>query len=427
MLTVYKILVNIAYAILLPYFRSKRSKAPIEWSDRMVLESAGRPDADPIYASRGSGRDGFCHFHASSVGEVRVLRRLIDAVKKIRPDIRYSVSTYTRAGHNLAGELFDDAASVFYFPLDCHFPLRRFFKSYRPHGIVIVETEIWPYFLDYCRKHDFPLVQANGRISAGSTKWYRLLRPTLRRLFSGYRAFLMQTDADRDRIIKIGADPDRVRALGNIKYDIDPTVDIEKQRADIRIRLGLPDGTCLLIAASTRPGEEDILCRALRGVSAFPDGMTAMIAPRHLDRLDEVKHVLSKHGHSFALYSDLEDGVPPPTGVILMDRIGLLAELFYGADLAFVGGTLAELGGHNIMEPVLAGVPVLFGPSVYNVQQASEEIIDRNLGRLVHDAGEMADCINGYLRAEIRFDTIEAGASSVAEESAGIIVRELGL
>ncbi len=416
MLIVYKMLVNVAYALLRPYFALKRKKAPIEWTDRMALKPSGCAKSDEV-----------CHFHASSVGEVRVLRRLIDAVKRIRPDIRYCVSTYTRAGRNLADELFDDAVTIFYFPLDCYIPLRRFFRSYRPRGIIIVETEIWPYYLDYCRKYGLPLVQANGRLSASSAGRYRLFRRSLRRLFSGYRSFLMQTDSDRERVIDIGADAGRVRVLGNIKYDLDSSVDMEKKRAEVRSVLGLPNNTRFFIGASTRPGEEEILCRALRDVPAFPTKKTALIAPRHLDRLDEVRDILSKNGFVFTAYSELESGQSPPTPVILMDRIGFLADLFYGADLAFVGGTLADIGGHNVMEPVLAGVPVLFGPSVYNVKDASEEIIDRRLGMMVHDAGEMADCINRYLKEELRFSKIETATSSIADETAAIIVREFGL
>jgi 3-deoxy-D-manno-octulosonic-acid transferase len=422
-LIIYKILVNIAYVVLRPYFGSKRRRAPVEWNDRMALNfprcSEITSDSTPAY--------GLCHFHASSVGELRVLRRLIDAVKRIRPAFDYCVSTYTRAGHDLALELFADAVSVFYFPLDCFFPLRRFFRTYRPRGVVIVETEIWPYYLDYCRKYNLPLVQANGRLSTGSARRYRLFRGTLRRLFAGYRVFLMQTGADAERMIDIGADADRVRVPGNIKHDVDSTIDLESKRAEVRAQLGLPDDTYLFIAASTRPGEEATICRALADVTAFPDGMTVLLAPRHLNRLDEVMTVLSERGFTFTLYSELEEGRPPPTAVILMDRIGALAELFYAADLAFVGGTLADIGGHNVMEPVLTGVPVLFGTSIYNVKEAAEKIIDGKLGMMIHDAVEMADCVNKVVDRELQFHRVESRAPSVADETARIIVQELGL
>ncbi len=423
MLTVYKILVDLAYLILRPYFALKRSRAPIEWTHRLALDPTAYPDCRSGAEANGP-RTHLCHFHASSVGEVRVLQRLIDAVKATKPDIPYCISTYTRTGYRLARELFGDAEAIFYFPLDCRLPMKRFFRLFRPRGIVIVETEIWPCFLDFCRTYKLPLVLANGRLSTGSTRWYRMFRRSLRRLFNGYRAFLMQTEADQKRMIEIGADPARMQVLGNIKHDVVDSIDFEKKRDEVRSRLGLSENRLLLICASTRPGEEEIICQALKQVSAFPESMTVLLAPRHLDRLDEVKQVLARHDYPYIVFSELESSAP---AVILMDRIGFLMELFYGADLAFVGGTLVDLGGHNIMEPVLAGVPVLFGPSVDNIRDASRKIINGRLGMMIHDADEFADVVNKYARGDLRFDKVEAAASSVAQETAEIIIRELEL
>lgn len=426
MLTLYKFLTNAAYVLLQPYLAVKKSKATDEWRQRLARDVDVFPEKQSTDSQYGD-MTGPCLFHASSVGEVRVLERLIDAIKKIKPDMPYCVSTYTRTGNKLARELFGDAESVFYFPLDCQAPLKRFFMEYCPHGVVIVETEIWPYFLDYCRRFDVPVIHANGRLSPGSVRWYRLFRGSLRRLFRIYRAFLVQTHADKERMIAIGADPKKVRVLGNIKHDLDENIDIEAKRAEVRHRLGLDDNTFFFIAASTRPGEEEIICRALHAIRKFPGRMTVMIAPRHLDRLDEVQKILTDNDCSFTLYSQLKPGAPSPTPVILMDKIGLLAELFFGADLAFVGGTLADLGGHNVMEPVLAGVPTLFGPSIDNVRDAAERIVDENLGEMIHDSGELAAAVNAYSEGQSSYGRIKPGEISVAEETARVIIREFKL
>ena len=182
-----------------------------------------------------------------------------------------------------------------------------------------------------------------------------------------------------------------------------------------------------MVAASTRPGEEAALCAALKTVKAFPQRLQVLLAPRHLERLDEVKEILQGSGMAYTLYSRINAGEPVQTPVILMDSIGLLAGLFYGADLAFVGGTLADLGGHNIMEPVLAGVPALFGPSVYNVKDAAEVVIEKKQGVMVNNPEELAAVINRYIDGGLHFRMGETRGPSVAEQTAEIIIRELGL
>jgi 3-deoxy-D-manno-octulosonic-acid transferase len=426
MLTLYKFLTGAAYVLLQPYLALRKSKAPDEWRQRLVRDVEALPEPPATDMPYGD-MTGPCLFHASSVGEVRVLERLIDAMKKIIPDMPYCVSTYTRTGNRLARELFDDAEAVFYFPLDCHAPLKRFFNEYRPRGVVIVETEIWPYFLDFCLRNEIPVVHANGRLSPGSVRWYRLFRGSLRRLFQVYRAFLVQTHADKERMIAIGADPKKIRVLGNIKHDLDESIDIEAKRTEVRGRLGLDESKFFFVAASTRPGEEEIICRALRSVPGFPERVTAMIAPRHLDRLEEVQNILTENDCPFTPYSRLKPGEPSPTPVILMDKIGLLADLFFGADLAFVGGTLADLGGHNVMEPVLAGVPTLFGPSISNVRDAAERIIDENLGGMIHNGDELAAAIESCVAGKKTYGRIKPGEFSVAEETARVIIREFKL
>jgi 3-deoxy-D-manno-octulosonic-acid transferase len=426
MLIVYKILVNLLYFVLWPYSIYKRKKTRAEWNQRCAISpeeyllALPAPDSD-------QPKGGFCHFHASSMGEVRVLERLVSAVKSIRPDLRYCVSTYTRTGQELARDIFPDAESVFYFPLDSYFPLRRFFSRFRPVGIVMVETEIWPYFLDFCRRRNISLVLGNGRLSTKSTKRYKKFRGPLSSLLKVYRRLIMQTDIDRERMIAIGADSDRVMVLGNIKHDRKANIDISGKRTDVRHRFDLLKTQPLLVGASTRPGEEEVICHALQEISAFPAGMKLLLAPRHLERLDEVAKILNEAGFAYTLYSEIEAGRTPSVPVILMDKMGLLADIFYGADLAFVGGTLVDLGGHNIMEPVLAGVPVLFGPSVFNIADAADSIIRENQGMMVHDAAELSDAIRKFVDGHLSFQSVGRSGPSVAEQTAEIIARELGL
>jgi 3-deoxy-D-manno-octulosonic-acid transferase len=414
MLSLYKLVVNLAYIVLWPYLAIKRMTDPEEWNHRRVLIPARE-------------KTRCCLFHASSVGEVKVLQRLVAAVRTHKPDMPYCVSTYTQAGYALAKQTFTDAADILYFPIDCGPVLRRFFKHRDFSAVVIVETEIWPYFLDHCRRHDIPVILANGRLSARSARRYRFFRSGLKTPLAVYRKFIMQTKIDSDRIIAIGADPDKTLALGNIKNDRNTDIDPQAKRHEVRHRLGIGDDQTFFIAASTRPGEEETLCLSLKSVTAFPGAMKSLLAPRHLDRLDDVRHILTSSEIDFVAYSEATTESMKKASVILMDKIGLLAELFYGADLAFVGGTLADLGGHNVMEPVLAGVPVLFGPSIYNVRDAAQTIIDNHHGRLINNADELAAAISDVISGKTTYTPMAMPESSVAEQTADIIIRELEL
>ncbi len=417
-MTLYKIVVNLLYLLVWPYVAFKRAGAPREWNQRC----ARNPQE---YLATASDR---CLWgHASSVGEVQVLRKLFAALQTDRPELEFCISTYTRTGQALAQKLFPEAKAVFFFPLDAYFTWRRLFGVFHPRGVVMVETEVWPYFLQFCLNHDVPIVLANGRVSEKSYKRYRLVRRSLALVLRAYKRYLMQTPDDAARIIGMGAEVDRVVVAGNIKHDAVAAGELKPSRIDIRRRLRVGDATLLFVAASTRPGEEEIILQALDRVAGFPDKVCCLLAPRHLERLDEVKAILEQHHLEYELYSAVEAGDGRKTPIILMDKMGVLAGLFYGADLAFVGGTLADVGGHNVMEPVVAGVPVLFGPSLANVRQAADDILARNMGMMVTDAASVAEAINRFASGRLRFRTYSGNGSTVAADSAAVIIREMGL
>jgi len=419
MLTVYKILTNIVYLIGWPYLAYQRLKKRKVWQERGAFCPEKYLPQD--------GMSEIIWGHASSVGEVRVLSRLFAALRQTRPDLKFCISAYTTTGHDLACELFPDAVSVFYFPLDSYFPLKRFFGHFHPRAVIMVETEIWPYFLDSCRRNHTPLVLANGRLSEKSSHRYRPFRRWLAPLLNNYRKLAMQTNSDAERMIAIGALADRVVVTGNIKHDFDAVANPNLKRSEIRQNLGVPKEKLLLIAGSTRPGEEETICQSLKESSVHSNKLTLLLAPRHLERLEEVKEILNRYEFPYVLHSELETGQTKTAPVILMDRMGLLADLFYGADLAFVGGTLADLGGHNLMEPVAAGVPVLFGPSLENVRDAASQILQHKQGLMVHDAKELSSAIDQFAQGRLTFHRSYSNNSAAAEKTAEIIIEELSL
>ncbi len=408
-----------------PYFAIKTGTSE-EWRQRRAITPEKYLPTD-TYQDEEITKKILLWLHASSVGEIKVLERLIMALKKTDNKFEYCVSTYTRTGQELARTVFSDARAVFYFPLDCYFPLRRLFNKFKPDGIVIVETEIWPYFLSFCRIKDIPIILANGRLSEKSQRRYRIFKIALKGLFSIYRKFVVQTDTDAKRMEAIGANPDKIIIGGNIKHDSNNIDEQGNSRKTVRGKLDIDNDATFFIAASTRTGEEEQICKALKQIKRFPRNVKTLIAPRHLERISEVKDILNSFDYSFILYSELNERKQAPDEIILMDRMGVLADLFYGANIAFVGGTLADIGGHNIMEPVLAGTPVLFGPSLNNVRDASEQILANNWGAMIRNGENLTEMLEQFVNGNLKFEKYAANNKSVADMTAEIIVREFGL
>lgn len=432
MLTLYKTIVDFAYFLLWPILWVKTRQKREIWSQRRCLN----PEAWlPGYNLKNKdGQPGpLIWAHASSMGEVRVLKRLMDTLLATKPSLRFCISTYTGTGQKLAEEIFQKAEAIFYFPLDSSLPVKRFFNRFQPDGIVTVETEIWPVFLSNCGRLKIPVIMTNGRISEKSFKRYRWFRKSLTRLFMVYGRFVMQSEDDARRIIDIGADRGKVIVAGNIKHDIFSASDNGKRRHKERSKLAIAPDEILFVAASTRPGEEEIICRTMRRLSSVPGKIKLLIAPRHLERLPEVQKILDSHGFAYISYSEIGSG-EATADVILMDQMGYLAELFYGADITFVGGTLADLGGHNLMEPVAAGVPVLFGSSVFNVRAAADKILSQNLGMMITGEDELVDALQRVVNRDIHFSKIDelkadenTDSVSAAEQTARIIIEDFRL
>jgi 3-deoxy-D-manno-octulosonic-acid transferase len=359
------------------------------------------------------------------MGEVRVLAKLAEAVGKIRPDLKWCISTYTRTGRELAQKLFPDAEAVFFFPLDAGRPLKKLFRFFHPAAVIMVETEIWPYFLSFCRRRELPVVLANGRLSEKSFRRYRRFRPLMAGSLASYKTLIVQSSQDAERFRALGAPDGRISVAGNIKNDTSDPADLTVQKNQIRKRLKLGAEKKLFIAASTRPGEEEMIIKALEAIPDVYRRLVLLLAPRHLERLDEVAGLLEKQGLSFVLYSRLGEEAPLSPAIILMDQMGLLTGLFPGADLAFVGGTLVDLGGHNIMEPVTAGVPVMFGPSVFNVRDAAEKVMHNRQGMMVQNVAELSGAVAAILDGRLKFNGLPEKSVMVDKASATDITARL--
>jgi 3-deoxy-D-manno-octulosonic-acid transferase len=301
--------------------------------------------------------------HAVSVGEVLAVQRLVDEMRTRLTQYRIVISTTTDTGQNLARQKFG-AENVFYFPLDFTFAVRPYLEALRPAMIAIAETEFWPNFLRLSHVSGAKIVAVNARISDDSWSGYRRVRFLLRRVLEQIDLLLAQTEEDRKRLVDIGAQPERVQVSGNLKYDValPPVASIVSS-----LRSSFEKSTVgpVIVAGSTMEGEESLLLRAFEIVRGSHPCATMILAPRHPQRFQHVADLVQSLGIPLWRRS-LWSGEDLGGAVLLLDTIGELSSVYAVAQVAFVGGSLVEYGGHNILEPAQYGVPTIVGPHYAN-------------------------------------------------------------
>ena len=301
--------------------------------------------------------------HAVSVGEVLAVAGLVANLREVYPRFRVVVSTTTASGQKLARARFGEE-DVFYFPLDFGFCLRPYLRVLKPQLVIVAETEFWPNFLRLAKRGGAKVVVVNARISDRSLPGYRRVRPWLRRVLGNIDMLLAQTLEDQDRLVEIGAAPERVRVTGNLKFDVPPAAETEFVTR-LRATLLRSNSGPVLVCGSTMEGEESLLLRGFENVLASHPNAVMVLAPRHPERFDKVAGLLDRLRTKYWRRSQWR-GESVSGGVLLLDSIGELASAYSLADIAFVGGSLVSHGGHNILEPAQFGVAIVIGVSYQN-------------------------------------------------------------
>ena len=321
--------------------------------------------------------------HAVSVGEVFAVAGLVEELQRRFPQHRIFISTTTDTGQALARQRFGEA-SVFYFPMDFAFAVRPYLRALRPEMVVIAETEFWPNVMRLAHASGARIAVVNARISDRSWPRYRRFRGLLRRLLANVDLFLAQTQEDAARLQDIGANPERVRVTGNLKFDIplpDPPAIVESLRRSIAAAGAGP----VLVCGSTVEGEESLLLKAFENLLVQYPQAVMILAARHPERFGAVAALLERMSVRFCRRS-LWDGQPLAGGVLLLDTIGELAALYALADIAFVGGSLVPRGGHNIIEPAQHGVATVVGNHTENFRDIVSLFQSRDAVRIVGPA-----------------------------------------
>lgn len=360
--------------------------------------------------------------HAVSVGEALTARALIADLRAQYPRLRLFVSTTTIAGQQVARKNLQQVDGVFYFPFDWTFTVRRTLDVVKPRLFVMMETEIWPNLLRECRARGIKTVVINGRISARSYPRYRLVRPLFTRVLKDIDRFCMQSDESARRIIDLGADPSRVVVTGSLKFDSLPApapVSHGRPRELVLRFFRVPPTRVVLVAGSTMKPEDSVVLRAFARIRSMSPGALLVIAPRQRERFDEVERLAREDGFSVSRRSNLAIDTEPRTDVVVLDTFGELAQVYQIATLVFVGGSLADYGGHNILEPAVFGKPIVVGPHMHNFREIAETFLANHAAVQVQTDRELEEALRNLAADPVRRASLGAAARALVDANRG--------
>lgn len=332
--------------------------------------------------------------HAVSVGEVQAAAPLVRALGRRFPGRQRLMTTVTPTGAARVAALFGDTVRHCYIPFETPSAVRNFFDATRPEVALVMETEIWPNLYHACGARGIPLVLVSARISPKSVRSYRKLLPLFRETLSHGIVIAAQSEADAERFRSLGARPERTRVTGNIKFDIE--IDPELAERGRGFRADTFGERPVWIAASTHHREEEMVLEAHRQVrAAFPHALLLLV-PRHPERFDVVRQLLERQEIDYVSRTGAA-AVPPSAAVFLGDTMGEVPLFYSASDVAFVGGTLVPIGGHNLLEPAALGLPVVAGPHLFNTQEIANLFNRVGALTLVRDEHELARSVTELL------------------------------
>lgn len=378
----------------------------------------------PLYRKRWGERLGFFKaplqtnglwLHSVSVGETIAAAPLIKQIQQSYPDLPITITTMTPTGSERVRALFGDSVFHVYVPYDTPSAVGRFLKKVRPKLALIMETELWPNLIHQCSRQQVPVLIANARLSARSAKGYgrfpKLTQPMLQQV----SCIAAQAEADGQRFVELGLEPQKLQVTGSIKFDIQVSSELLVDAQQLRSQWGVERP--VWVAASTHHGEDEPILQVFKALlQHYPQALLVLV-PRHPERFADVAQLCRSQGFDVAVRSQ-QQPVSADTQILLADTMGELMLFYAVSDIAFVGGSLVPTGGHNFLEPAALGVPVLAGPHVFNFTEIS---------RLLVDAGGMCQLETvEQLAAEVRRLMDQSDERQKMGEAARSVVQNNG-
>jgi 3-deoxy-D-manno-octulosonic-acid transferase len=425
MMLLYRLLTALGMLVLVPYYalRGWRRSEPLQ----TLHERLGRV---PEEIALGCSGGGAIWLHAVSVGEVLAAQPVIEGLRLRYPDRKIFVSTTTETGQRLARERLKAASGVFYFPLDSTGAVRRALRAIRPASVIVMETEIWPNFLREAWEAGVPVVFANARISKRSFARYKRWKFLLDDLFTEtlwYAAvFLAQTQEDAARLREMGAPEERVAVTGNLKYDAEPP-QLGEFGIWLKEQIKSQERWPVVVAGSVVEAEEEAVLAAYDAVQRQWRRTLMVLAPRKPDRFDEAARIAADAGWNVTRRSSLDLAMPldENTDVLVLDSIGELAAIYSLGEATFVGGSLVQAGGHNILEPAWFGRPPVFGQSMDNFSEMAEQFLAGNAGVQVSNGPQLGKVWVQLIENDALRERMGRAARDLSSRNSGATGRTL--
>ncbi|MFN2515675.1 MAG: 3-deoxy-D-manno-octulosonic acid transferase [Pyrinomonadaceae bacterium] len=424
---IYSLLLGLGFLVLIPRFAFdafRHGKYVAGFRERLGSVTPMPKDGRPVV-----------WLHCVSVGETQAARPLVQGIRKRFPEYAIAISTITLTGQKLAREILKhEADKVFYFPFDWRWIARKTLKAINPAAVLLVERELWPGFLRECQAQQIPVAIVNGRLSERSFRRYGWIKSFMSRVLGGIKVAIMQTEDDAQRFRALGMDPDKTFVCGSLKFDAGTTPVTHFLTQELNKRFSLDGGSPLILAASTHAQEERIILEALKLINS-KSGLQPrlLIAPRHPERFGEVATLIEASGFQWTRRTAPEKQNDQQSQVILLDSIGELQSVYSLASIVFVGGSIANTGGHNLLEPAAAGACVITGAHTFNFQLIVENFV--NAGAIIQlpplsdseAAVELANVSSELLTNPARRKQIGDHARRLVKENRGATERSLDL
>ncbi|PUU95148.1 MAG: 3-deoxy-D-manno-octulosonic-acid transferase [Halanaerobium sp.] len=421
---VYNSLLSILTFFLLPYyyFKSKKSGEKLNLRERFAFYDQ---NLDLLFPA-----PRVIWIQAASAGETLAAQKLTAEIRKKHPEARIIFSTMTASGKKLAKKKIEGADLIIYLPFDLNWVVKKSVKTFQPDLFIMIETELWPNLIRVLDKQGAKIMLASGRISDDSFGQYKFLGSLLEDMLERVDIFSMQHQEAAEKIKELGAAEDHVCINGNLKYDIDLNLPTKEEYFQKRKLFKIKDQTKVLAAGSTHQGEEEMIIDLYQQLKPDFEKLKVLLAPRYVERREELLELCREKGTAAVLYSELkrnEIQLAEDTDVIIIDTMGELAQLYFYADLVFIGGSLIDRGGHNVIEAAARAKVVLFGQSMYNFKEERDFLLENEVAFEIEDADDFFEKTYQLLANDQYRKQRAEKAAELIDQNRGAVRKQLQL